>query len=473
MVLNPGAGGDGLRHAFNQNQGRDPPDAQEVPTPTGLNIEDEKDIQDKAFVRCNTDPNLYNTESGQIPMNMPDIGLTETGSNRVHRVDQDKRINRIKLGDTLTYKGLEGIVVSRSNNYVKLADPETQSVKTVPVSDTYYKSDIIGDGDIQIKMWDMMQRDQRSALLSKAGIINETQKAYLYRDWLEIPEDTREILKLEGTSGGNPGVSHGGVEGREPDFSGRNEESRSFRDAQGPTHITSPYTDKIAPAFRKEEERRGGEKLVKSDVEHGVYGGVVTDTPVDATDEYEDERPKKPLSGAQTAINQGPSGVSGSKRDVKDEPKDPKESEGIHERWSEERKGEQQQAAITGKPDMHKQKVLGSYPSAGQASSGPEAAVKDEDSGVGQSSGGWQGSKPNAQSAEKGEQQQAAITGKPDLRKEEELDKEGGATGKNPSFGDGPIRNKNIVNKNNTRWGTRQASKEEIDAWKEMKKLSY
>jgi len=36
MVLAPGAGGDGLRHAFNQNQGRDKPEAQKIPTPSDL-----------------------------------------------------------------------------------------------------------------------------------------------------------------------------------------------------------------------------------------------------------------------------------------------------------------------------------------------------------------------------------------------------------------------------------------------------
>jgi len=104
---------------------------------------------------------------------------------------------------------------------------------------------------------------------------------------------------------------------------------------------------------------------------------------------------------------------------------------------------------------------------------------------VGQDSSGWQGAKPNAQASEKGEQQQAAITGKPDLKKEddEEVDKSeqnlAGITGEpnddnknpknkeqnsktGPSFGDGPIRTKNIINKNNTRWGTRQASQEDI-----------
>jgi len=422
MVLNPGAMGDGLRHAF--NQGRDDDKPTSVPTPTGLNQEDEREEQDKAYVRCNADPNLYNTESGQIPVN--DNQMVESGSNRTER--DLKRLNRVKLGDTLTYQGQEGTVVARSgSNFITLADNESHIVQTMPISETYFKSDIIGDGNIKAQMWDLMARDARSALLSKAGILDDVQKAYLYRDWDDVPEQVQGVIK---EIAGEP--PHGGVEGREPTHNDQNEESRSFRDVTQPAHVTAPYEDKSAPAFAKD----------KSDVEHGAYGGVVTDTPIDATDEYEDDRPKKPLSGAQTAANEGPSGQTGSKRDVKDEPKDPKKSPGVHDRWSENRKGDQQQAAITGKPDLR----------------GEE---KDEDSGVGQSAGGWQGAKPNAQAAEKGEQQQAAITGKPDLRKEEdeEVDKEGDKT-----FADGPkrIAEKNYVNKYNTRWGLRQASQEDI-----------
>jgi len=429
MVLNPGAMGDGLRHAF--NQGRDDDKPTSVPTPTGLNTEDEMESQDKAYVRCNADPNLYNTESGQIPVN--DNQMVESGSNRTER--DLKRLNRVKLGDNLMYRGGEGTVVARGGTMVKIADNDSHIVTTIPVSETYFKDDILASSDIKAQMWDLMARDQRSALLSKSGILDETQKAYLYRDWDDVPEQVQGVIK---EIAGEP--PHGGVEGREPTHNDQNEESRSFRDLTQPAHVTEPYTDKQAPAFNK------------SDVEHGAYGGIVTDTNIDATDEYEDDRPKKPLSGAQTAANEGPSGQSGNKRDVKDEPKDPKKSPGVHDRWSENRKGDQQQAAITGKPDLRE---------------GDETVEKDEDSGVGQQSSGFQGAKPNAQASEKGEQQQAAITGKPDLKKEEdekkfhedEVDKEGDKT-----FADGPkrIAEKNYVNKYNTRWGLRQASEDDI-----------
>jgi len=400
--------------------------------------------------------------------------LTETGSNRVRRVDEQKRINRVKLGDTLSYRGGEGTVVHRSNEYVKLADNESHIVTTVPVSETYYREDIIGDGNIQAKMWDLMQRDQRSALLNKHNILGDTQKAYLYRDWNDVPTQVQEILKLETAYDSGAGTSHGGVEGREPDFSGRNEESRSHRDLTEPHHVIAPYETKQAPAFNKSEEEKVGAKFAKSDVEHGVYGGVVTDTPIDATDEYEDKRPKKPLSGAQTAINEGPSGQTGTKRTVGNEPSDPTKSPGIHERWSETRK-DLDLASITGEGDkedkdkFHDEKEKQTH----EPSTTPEAlagTTKDGDRGVGQDSAGWQGAKPNAQAAEKTETDMTAITGEPNKKKEE-----GGTSGTtNAVHGDGPQhladksereREVSIINKGNTRWGLRQASKEDIEAF--------
>jgi len=462
-ILNPGSQGDGLRLAFNQNQARSKPEAQEAPQATGLNQEDEHPESDKSFVSRYPDGNLYNTEVDKPVRDNPP--MVNPGSNRR---TQEKRINRVKLGDTLSFRGTEGVVVARANDYIKIADAE-ERVLTIPVSETFYKDDMMAVSNVEGQMWDMMQRDMRSAAMNKANMKDEdVQKAYLYRDWDDIPEDIQGILKEFNYY---DGVPHGGVEGREPSHNDRNEESRSHRDVTQPRHVTAPYTDKQAPAFRKD----------KSDVEHGAYGGVVTDTPIDATDDYEDDRPglgSKPLSGTETLVDQGPTGQTGAKRDVKT-PKDLTE-EPTDSKWNEEHKGEQQQAAITGKPDMKKQ--IGSYPS--QAGSGnttkqthtpsttPSSiagTTKDEDRGVESQSQGWQGAKPNAQAAEKGEQQQAAITGKPDLREgDKEVEKEEGKTG--PTFGDGPKHmdkaeeERNVMNKTQ-RWGPRQASLKEIEAF--------
>jgi len=438
-ILNPGLMGDGLRHAFNQDQGRDKPKVQEAPQATGLNQEDEHpESEDKSFVSRYPDGNLYNTEVDKPVRDNPP--MVNPGSNRR---TQEKRINRVKLGDTLQFRGTEGIVVARANDYIKIADAE-ERVLTIPVSETFYKDDILAVSGVEGQMWDMMARDSRSAALSKANIIaDDVQKAYLYRDWDDMPEDVQAILKQINYF---DGVPHGGVEGREPSHNDRNEESRSHRDVTQPRHVTAPYTDKQAPAFRKD----------KSDVEHGAYGGVVTDTPIDATDDWEDQRPDKPLSGTEEAGHATGQKVENNPHPKK-HPLDLTEAEGIVPEWSEENKGEQQQAAITGKPDMKKQ--IGSYPSQDGNSATTKQTeepstiprTKDEDRGVASDAQGFQGAKPNAQAREKGDQQQAAITGKPDLREgDETVEKEEGKTG--PTYGDGPKhmdkadQERNIVN---------------------------
>jgi len=91
--------------------------------------------------------------------------------------------------------------------------------------------------------------------------------------------------------------------------------------------------DKDEKKFHDEAEE---EK--KSDVEHGVYGGVVTDTPFDAVPDYEEDQREGHLA-RQHAIE-----PTVEPTDPRDNPSDPK--------WNEEHKGEQQQAAITGKPDL-------------------------------------------------------------------------------------------------------------------------
>jgi len=459
-ILNPGAMGDGLRHSY--NQGRDDDKPQNAPQASGLNPEDE--IEDKAFVSRYPDGNLYNTENDRPVRDNPP--MLEPGSNRTQvttREQTDKQLMRIKLGDNLSWKGGEGTVVSRDNMFVKIADNTDHRIDTVPVSETYFKDDMLAVDNMKDMMWDMMMQDQRVIALNKAHIRADSQKAYLYRDWLDIPEDARDIIK----EGNFDGASHGGVAGREPDHSGRNEESRSFRDLTQPKHVTAPYEDKAAPAFQKD----------KSDVEHGVYGGVVTDIPIDATDEYEDDRPKsKPLSGAQTAANEGPSGQRGAKRTVGNEPSDPTKAPGVHERWSETRK-DLDLASITG--EGKKDKQIGSYPSqpsgattmkqTEEASTTPStvaSTIKDEDRGVAESSAGFQGQKPNAQSMEK-DLDLASITGEG----KKDKDDSGTSSRTGPTFGSGPDRKKtmdkelDIVHKGNSRWGPQQVTEKEWADW--------
>ena len=55
----------------------------------------------------------------------------------------------------------------------------------------------------------------------------------------------------------------------------------------GGTKITTPEGDKT---LKNPTDSYGFVSEKKSDVEHGAYGGVVTDTPIDATEDYEEDR---------------------------------------------------------------------------------------------------------------------------------------------------------------------------------------
>jgi len=419
---------DGLRHqhqqGFNSEQDTQP---RYDKTPSGLNPEDEQKDPEKAFVATNPNGNLYNTENDK-PV-MPDVQMTETGSNRKER--DLKRLDRVKLNDHIAYSFGQGTVVGKNNMYVQIANDDTQHIDIVPIGETYFPEDSISAGNIENQMWDMMAQQTRSFLLNKINIVGDVQKAYLYRDWDDMPRDVKDILTDKAINYYDA-PPHGGVEGREPDHSGRNEESRSYRDIIEPKHVTRPVDDAQAPGTKK------------SDVEHGVYGGVVTDTPIEATDEYEDDRPKKPLSGAEAEGGATGQSVENKRPDMSKEPKDPKEYP-TDPKWDERQK-DQQQAAITGKPDLRE---------------GDETVEKDEDSGVKPESSGFKGAQTNAQASEKTEDEKktetdmTAITGEP---KKKETD--------GPTFADGPKRNKafelEIINKFNSRWGPRQASKEDI-----------
>lgn len=432
---------DGLRHQHQQGfvseQDTQP---RTDKTPSGLNPEDEQKDPEKAFVSTNPNGNLYNTENDK-PV-MPDVQMTETGSNRKER--DLKRLDRVKLNDHVAYTFGQGTIVGKNNMYVQIANDDTQHIDIVPIGETYFPEDKISAGNIENQMWDLMVMQTRSTLLNKINIVGELQKAYLYRDWDDMPKQVKDLLTDKEKFSVNyyDEPPHGGVEGREPDHSGRNEESRSYRDIIEPKHVTRPVNDPQAPGTKK------------SDVEHGVYGGVVTDTPIDATDDYEDDRPKKPLSGTETELAGAPSGqtVENKRPDLSKEPKDPKKYP-TDPKWDERHK-DLDLASITGEGDKKKEE--------------DEKVEKDEDSGVRPESAGFKGAQTNAQASEKGKLPQAAITGKPDLESSHKENVEWGEEKKEgPTHGEGPKHadkayELNVVNKNNSRWGIRQASEEDI-----------
>ncbi len=314
---------DGLRHAFNQNPKVDTNDNH--PTEDkGAPAFDKK--EEKAFVAASPNGNLYNTENDK-PVKM-EIPQGMEGSNR-KEIDRD-RLEHAEVGKEVSYSGGVGVVVERRGMFLTIYNKKIDTFDKVHAGETYVPGDAITMGGLN-KYWDDITAQNKLDLLTNVNI--PILKDFQYRRWSQIPREIQDVIK-EGTYMGEP--SHGGMEGREPAHTGRNEESQSFRDVTQPAHVTRPYKDKPAKAFGK------------SDVEQGMYGGIsTTQDPMDANDEYEDKRPKKPLAGGQTAADERTATV-GSKRERTD-PNKPRENIGYNQ------KADQNLASITGEPSKKKE----------------------------------------------------------------------------------------------------------------------
>jgi len=177
------------------------------------------------------------------------------------KVDLQK-LQHTKLGTLVTYSKGQGTVVSKEGSYLTLFNEEANAYDKVHVGETYIPGDSVSFG-IMNKLWDQMTMETRTSTLHKAKILNTT--SFAHRTWYDLPSEIRDVLKS-------------GFAGREEGET-KEDEGRSFRDAD--------------PNNKKQFE--------KSDVEHGAYGGVVTDTPFDAPKDYEDDR--KEVQGTEFQHN--------------------------------------------------------------------------------------------------------------------------------------------------------------------------
>jgi len=292
---------------------------------------------EQAFTTPNHNGNLYNQENDK-PVDdkqmvnegdTQDTMYTEPGSNR--KVIDTKRITRTKVGDIVFHKGEENTVVGKNGYMLKLYNTEKDNIITVPVGETAFVDDILSGDTIEQQVWDRTMMEQRTAMLSKAKV---SAKDFVRRDWFDLPKALRTVLKEQSSAGVWYEPSAGGFAGREPGMT-RDDESKSWRDQFNNPHVfqstDAPQADalktdiKVNPEgivgededgkVKKERQNRaaivgdndregheGDTNEKKSDVEHGAYGGVVTDTPFEATPDYEETITDDKLSGAQEEI---------------------------------------------------------------------------------------------------------------------------------------------------------------------------
>jgi len=294
---------------------------------------------EQAFTTPNHNGNLYNTENDK-PVDdkqmvnegdTQDTMYTEPGSNR--KVIDTKRIQRTKVGDTVIHEGDESTVVGKNGFMLKLYNTDKDTIITVPVGETAFRDDILSGSNIEQQMWDKTSMEARHEMLGKARV---NQKDFASRDWFDLPKELRTVLKDQDQSmSGWTEPARGGFAGREPGMT-RDDESKSWRDQFNNPHVFTSLNEPQAAALKTDikvnpegivgededgkvhkEDRQNRAAIVgdndreghegdsletKSDVEHGAYGGVVTDTPFEATPDYEETITDDKLSGAQEEI---------------------------------------------------------------------------------------------------------------------------------------------------------------------------
>jgi len=257
-----------------------------------------------------------------VPNNVVNDKETYIGGKGKKEVDMNK-INHTKVGDDIHYyqNGIEGrgIVVKMSNEYVMVAK-EDGDFEDIHINDTFFIKDIVLN-----KTWDNMDSGERMEMLMKA---HAPSARFVTKDWYNLPRELREVLTKFTGSTSEAGIS-------KPD------ETKTYRDQDKSLAANAPTTDdEQAEGLRKDEGlhssesrshttdkkgrcRRCGKihppeqtghkyghqdskekagkkglkcvscgKVIKSDVEHGAYGAISTDTPLDVSDDtgYE-ERP--------------------------------------------------------------------------------------------------------------------------------------------------------------------------------------
>ena len=239
-----------------------------------------------------------------VPNNVVNDKETYIGGKGKKEVDMNK-IKHTRVGDDIHYyqNGVEGrgIVVKMSNEYVMVAKDDGD-FEDIHINDTFFVKDIVVN-----KTWDMMDHSERMEMLIKA---HAPSARFVTKDWHGLPVELREVLTKFTGSTSEAGVS-------------RDDETKTHRDQDQSLAANNPTTNDEQAEGLKNDSKKGysdefseggfsqqqaetkkkkkkGKKCVscgkvhatKSDVEHGAYGAISTDTPLDVSEDtgYE-ERP--------------------------------------------------------------------------------------------------------------------------------------------------------------------------------------
>ena len=274
-----------------------------------------------------------------VPNNVVNDKETYIGGKGNKKVTMN-RINHTKVGDDIHYyqNGIEGrgIVVKMSNEYVMVAKDDGD-FEDIHINDTFFVKDIVLN-----KTWDAMDSSERGEVLEKA---HAPSARFITKDWHNLPVELREVLtKFTGSTSeagvsrddetkthrdqdqslaaNNPTTEDEQAEGlkKDGDYGGSRSHTRGKKGRcrrcgnvhpEGSDHVYGKregtekgYSDDFKEGGYSQQaakkKKKKGKKCVscgkvhatKSDVEHGAYGAISTDTPLDVSEDtgYE-ERP--------------------------------------------------------------------------------------------------------------------------------------------------------------------------------------
>ena len=283
--------------------------------------------------------NAYNQNVGETEKNIPptnDVTAESFDSKKANLLD---KIQHAKIGTLVAYTKGQGTIVKKDGAYLTVFNEAAGEYDQVHVGETYIPGDMISMG-VMNQLWDQMQQEVRMGLLSKANI--QQPLHFVSRSWNELPRELREVIKEHAKYNSSvPGKAddyYKGVPIKELGTIGRQmydkeqEEKREKENKLNDKKVSKDvnygkHPDATEPQLGEEQgdisrEHRShntpsdgyigsvigkpkikdpklrtnsgasldNKKTLKSDVEHGLYGGVVsTDTNFDAEDEYEED----------------------------------------------------------------------------------------------------------------------------------------------------------------------------------------
>ena len=242
-------------------------------------------------------------------------------------VDYDK-IQHLKVGELVAYTKGQGTIVKKDGAYVTIFNEDAGAYDQVHAGETYIPGDTISMG-IMNQLWDQMNYETRMASLHKAEV--QEPLHFVDRKWNELPSNLKEVIQKKSpsytsvgsryqggrrpTSIGNEGAQERSAFNPGGEYAGGGGPSRTFtpggrktkpKENLGPESKRKPAGEGAGPAAEAAAARSTGSTEPKKDT-YTSYGYGVKDVPAGAK---QDVKPSKQKPAKQTSKPKEDGGVT-------------------------------------------------------------------------------------------------------------------------------------------------------------------